>query len=607
MDSNIRDSGITIIGNIPWGTHIGLLYSSKADFFDVMVPYIYQGLINNELCIWIYADNTSFGEIKDNLSEWVEDVDSYLKRGQLQIVPYTQWYLKDNNFNDIRVNRQWNELIRHALDSGYDGLRAIGDTSWLQESFYRDFEYYEQNINNIISDLSFIVMCLYDVNKLDAMEIAQIIKNHSYVITKHRNQPYLIKNVELLIKDEQIKKSEKRYKDLIRLIPDCIFVHDEKRIFYCNESAKHIVGHNDPDGLLGMSILQFAPVEMRYALKKFIEEAMSSSKEYNYIQSKLIWKNGEIRDVQVISTRYDFQGHSTLLSVVRDITPFNRISELERDIQKNKEMLNETLEYDRIKTEFFSNISHELRTPLNVIFSTVQLLKSKEAKGDLSIKDSKYLKTIQQNCFRLLRLINNLIDITKIDSGYFELQLQNYNIISLVENITMSIVDYARNRGINIFFDTNTEEKIMACDPDQIERIILNLLSNAIKYTQRDGIIWVSVSDLGERIKIAIKDTGIGIPLDKQKCIFDRFKHVDSSLRRCYEGSGIGLSIVKALVEKHNGTITLNSQLGKGSEFIIEIPCTVLTAAENQLSFSRDIESQAHVEKINIEFSDIYL
>ncbi len=607
MDSNIRDSGIKIIGNIPWGTHIAQLYSSKADFFNVMVPYIHQGLINNELCLWVYGDNSSFEEIKDNLSEWVKNVDSYLERGQLNIVPYTRWYIKDNSFNDVRVNQQWNELIRHALDSGYSGLRAIGDTSWLEKSYYRDFEYYEQNINNIISDLPFIVICLYDVNKLDATQVAQAIKNHSYVITKHGTQPYLIKNVELLIKDEQLKKSEERYKDLIQLIPDCIFIHDEKRILYCNESAKHITGIKDFQQLLGISILQFAPVETRYSLKRFIEESISGRKEHNYIQSKLIWENGETKDVQIISIPYNFRGHSVLLSVVRDITPFKRISELERDIKRNRELLNETLEYDRIKTEFFSNISHELKTPLNVMFSVIQLLKLKEIQGDLCIEDSKYLKTLQQNCYRLLRLINNLIDITKIDSGYFELHLQNYNIISLIENITMSIVEYASNKGINIFFDSNTEEKIIACDPVQIERVILNLLSNAIKYTQKSGNIWVTISDHGEKVEIAIKDTGIGIALDKQKCIFDRFQQVDSSLTRRCEGSGIGLSIVKALVEKHNGTITLNSQLGKGSEFIVEIPCTVLVEEEKQLSLPNDTDNQDYVEKIRIEFSDIYL
>ncbi|KUO75290.1 MAG: histidine kinase [Clostridia bacterium BRH_c25] len=259
-----------------------------------------------------------------------------------------------------------------------------------------------------------------------------------------------------------------------------------------------------------------------------------------------------------------------------------------------------------MKTEFFSNISHELKTPLNVILATIQLLKSQKNQAYLGMKENKYLKIMQQNCYRLLRLVNNLIDITKIDSNYYEIRLQNYDIISLVEGITMSVAEYAMDKGITILFDTNTEEKVMSCDPDQIERIILNLLSNAIKFTPKGGNIWVTIFDQGEKIEIAIKDTGIGIPRDKQECIFNRFQQVDKSLARQSEGSGIGLSLVKALVEKHNGKITLNSELDKGSEFIIEIPCNILIGLESKSSIQQNHSDHNYVERISVEFSDIY-
>ena len=226
--------------------------------------------------------------------------------------------------------------------------------------------------------------------------------------------------------------------------------------------------------------------------------------------------------------------------------------------------------------------------------------------GNTSFKESKYLKTMKQNCLRLVKLVNNILDLTKIDSNYYEIKKQNYDIVGLVETITLSVVDYAKHKNITIIFDTNTEEKIVACDPDKIERIILNLLSNAIKFTQPGGNILVAVYDRGEKIKISVKDNGIGIPRDKQKSIFNRFEQVDKSLTRQYEGSGIGLSIVKVLVEKHNGKITLNSELGKGSEFIIEIPCHIIDQWENESNLQNSFFTHNHIERINIELSDIY-
>jgi signal transduction histidine kinase len=160
---------------------------------------------------------------------------------------------------------------------------------------------------------------------------------------------------------------------------------------------------------------------------------------------------------------------------------------------------------------------------------------------------------MKQNCYRLLRLINNLIDITKIDSGFINLNLQNKNIVEVIENVTLSTVEYVESKCRTIIFDTDVEEKIMAFDPEKIERIILNLISNAVKFTKPQDQIEINVYDKKENIIISVKDTGIGIPKEKQKIIFERFRQVSPLLNRTHEGSGIGLSLVKSLVEMHTG------------------------------------------------------
>jgi two-component system sensor histidine kinase/response regulator len=260
------------------------------------------------------------------------------------------------------------------------------------------------------------------------------------------------------------------------------------------------------------------------------------------------------------------------------------------------------------KDIFLANISHELRTPLNILLSTTQIM-SLYLKNDAVLDREKFQSKInmqRQNCYRLLRLINNLIDITKIDKAHFTLNLRNLNIVQVVEGIALSVVEYAQSKGINLIFDTDVEELYMLCDLDAIERIILNLLSNAIKFTPPEGSIFVNITTNDKIVKISVADTGIGISEDKQSLIFERFKQVDNLLTRKHEGSGIGLSLVKSLVEMHEGKVYVNSKYKKGSEFIVELPiksanCEKYTSEPPLYKCSEDMK-----QKVYMEFSDIY-
>ncbi|GFZ32791.1 hypothetical protein CSC2_33170 [Clostridium zeae] len=282
----------------------------------------------------------------------------------------------------------------------------------------------------------------------------------------------------------------------------------------------------------------------------------------------------------------------------------------EQNVENNKKV-EALMEYDKLKTEFFTNISHELKTPLNVISSTIQLLESLDRNKQLGDEKIKYyFKIMNQNSLRLLRLINNLIDTTKIDGGYIGLNLKNDNIVYVVEEICQSVTEYGNAKKIEIIFDTDIEEKIMAFDEEKIERIILNILSNAIKFTKEDGSIFINIYDKDDNIEISIKDTGIGIPKELTEYIFERFAQIDKSITRQNEGSGIGLALVKSLVEMHEGTISVASEVGVGSEFIINLPVRILQGEDiNSIAYKqiREESKLKYDKSLSIEFSDIYL
>jgi len=284
-----------------------------------------------------------------------------------------------------------------------------------------------------------------------------------------------------------------------------------------------------------------------------------------------------------------------------------RISKnLEIEVLKKDLLLEESNKYNQLKTQLFSTISHELKTPINIIYSSLQLLEKLYKDNSFTFTAetfSKYSKIMKQNCNRLIRVINNVVDINKIEVGFLSLHLKNNNIVKVIEDITLSIVDYARLKNINVVFDTEIEEKITAFDEEQFERIMLNLLSNSIKFTKPGGNIDVTICDKKEHIFISVKDTGDGIPKDMLEKIFNTFTQVDASFRRHAEGSGIGLSLVKSLVEMHEGEISVISQLGVGSEFIIKLPIKLMDSESNA---HKDRDLNYHVENTKIEFSDIY-
>lgn len=386
---------------------------------------------------------------------------------------------------------------------------------------------------------------------------------------------------------------------------NAITVHCEGKFIFANEEAANIFGVNKCDDLLGVEIVKVIPEDQRLLGNKKIDKMYSTDTSEAFWESKIIRLDGKELDVELSSSFLSYEGKYATMTMFRDISSQKQIHSLENKMKESEKNLDEAREFNKKMGEFLSNVSHEFKTPLNVIFSAIQILgltENVDLPSSFEVKLNKYLRLIKQNCYRLLRLVNNLIDLSKADSGYLKLNMRNYNIINIVENVTLSIVDYAENRDIELIFDTDTEEKIMAVDDEKIERIILNLLSNAIKFTPRGGQIIVNVKDSVKNVLISVKDTGIGIPDDKMQLIFERFGQVDKTLSRNHEGSGIGLSLVKSLVSMHAGIINVKSEYGVGSEFIINLPVKLVEEKEMKESFLyRD-----KVEITNIEFSDIY-
>lgn len=258
-------------------------------------------------------------------------------------------------------------------------------------------------------------------------------------------------------------------------------------------------------------------------------------------------------------------------------------------------------EASKIKTHFISNISHELKTPINVIMSAIQLINYNTKESPSYSKNKNTLAIIDDNCKRLLRLINNLIDVQKHELDDTKLNLSAVNVVNLIEMLVASVVPYAESKNLNLIFDTNKEDVILKVDSNKLERIMLNLLSNAIKFSKPNGEIRVTLN-FEDCLYISVTDNGIGIAKENLNKIFDKFTQLDTSFSRKNEGSGIGLSIVKSFVLLHNGKISVKSELNKGTSFLIELPLTETSNIETE-----DASYDNLSENVKIELSDIYI
>jgi len=407
--------------------------------------------------------------------------------------------------------------------------------------------------------------------------------------------------------ENELQRSEERYRRLVELSPDAIYMVVDGKIEFTNEAGKELVRAPHGIDINGRSILDFVCYEHDEAFKNFLLGQNDNNEDFPLVEIKLKRLDNTLVDVEAATTEFIYDRKKAVLSFIRDISERKETELLKISIKEKIEQLNEALEYDKLKTEFFANISHELRTPINVILGAQKLLglflKDVEL-GDKQEKLTKYIYMIRQNCYRLMRTVNNLIDITRIDAGFFNVNLRNYDIINIVERITLLVAEYVQDKGIELVFDTKLEEKIIACDEDKIERIMLNLLSNAIKFTNNDGVITVDIKEELNNIVIMVSDSGIGIPEGKLNTVFEKFVQVDKSFIRDHEGSGIGLSLVKSLVDLHGGSIDLRSEVGKGTTFEVRLP--IILTAEEEVAVTSEVVYQSSTERIDVEFSDIY-
>lgn len=386
------------------------------------------------------------------------------------------------------------------------------------------------------------------------------------------------------------------YEGIFENMPDAVTIRENDKIIYINDSYKNFFNIKNKNDLMGKSIYDIVDSA---SYEKIKEKDKILSKE-NILKPRhnTYTINGITIECEEIGVKLKDTYKDLYLFILRDI---KYRKEYENMIVK----LKQKEEDEKLKNQFFTNISHEFKTPVNVIYSAMQMQEKCIEEGNLT-GCGKYTSSIRQNCFRLIRLINNILDINKIESGYYSPAKKIVNIVEKVENITESIIDYASFKGIEVIFDTTEEEIFCYCDEDSLERIVLNLISNAIKYNEYGGFIFINIEKDNDKVKIFFRDNGCGIENERIESIFNRFERGDTTLYRKTEGSGIGLNLVKSMVEINGGNIVIDSEIGKGTTVKVEFPVVQYNVEDYYRLQDEFTFENTLVSKVEIEFSDIY-
>lgn len=403
---------------------------------------------------------------------------------------------------------------------------------------------------------------------------------------------------EELEKEVQLYRNKERYRSIFEQAPLAFIVSDRQtNIIDWNAKAEEIFGW-EKDEVINENFNLIIPDDSYADITELVENVFDGKESYNINKniakdgSKLYceWNTALIRDRDNKIVE--------IISIAQDISEKLKAKE-KIEFQK------EELKYSELRTQFFANISHELKTPLNLIFSSLQLLEYHLNNNEMHQKNNKmdnYLASIKNNGYRLLRLVNNLIDITKIDVNSFNLHRGNFDIVELLNSIVELTGDYLEEKNRNFRFVNELDSKVIACDPFNIERVILNLISNAVKFTSAGDEILLSLEKQDDQILISLRDTGIGIKKENQNIIFEQFRQVDQSFHKKREGSGIGLSLVKSIIEMHGGKITIDSVYGVYSKFNIYLPDKTI---DQEAVEEENYNAANLLNKVELEFSDI--
>jgi PAS domain S-box-containing protein len=399
-------------------------------------------------------------------------------------------------------------------------------------------------------------------------------REHRWLLLTERGTPdgqivTLISDVtERRESEERLKESDERYRALVNLLPDAVYVHKDGVIVLSNGAANILFGAQSSDDLVGLSLMELTHPEFREVVTERAAMLADPGKRTIFMRQKRLRLDGSWFWAEVAAAAFEWDNARGGIVVIRDVTEQMQAEELLIQSKETAELAS------RAKTEFLANISHELRTPLNAIIGFSDLIQ-REMFGPIGVPQyADYIRDIYTSGHHLHDLINDILDLSKIEAGKLDLHEENFDLGAVIGRCLRVVAPRADENGLKLVEDIDPNLPHVRGDERKIKQIIINLLSNAVKFTEKGGQISVSTSggNTGDGVAIVIADTGIGMaPEDIPRALMP-FGQVDSTLSRRHEGTGLGLPLTNSLIELHGGRLEIDSTPGLGTSVTVWLP-----------------------------------
>lgn len=445
-----RPSGLSAVGELPWGTHFCQFYGEREDLVDSLVPFFKAGLDANEKCLWVTCEPLRAEDAKTALRSVVPDLEARVRSGQIQVLDHEDWYTRTGQTDAEATLRGWVQQEEQALANGFAGLRLTGNTYWVERSDWDGFVDYEAHVSKTFAGHRIIGMCSYCLGRCQPHDILDVVANHQFALTRRSGTWQVLENASLAQAKDELQR-------------------------------------------------------LNRVLEQRVEE---------------------------------------------------RTAELRRAVAA--------------RDEFLSVASHELKTPITSLQLYVQGMVRAQSNGTLAAEQlSARLQRVRDQCGRLDKLVNNLLDVSRAGASTLLMHRERFDLAALVADTTERFAEEFGRARCEV--SVHAEDPIMGeWDRMRLEQVFTNLFQNAARYAPGSTVDIRVIQEEG-RALVTVRDTGPGIPEREHARIFERFTQAEGP-RAFAGGFGLGLWLVKQVVEAHGGTVTLTSKPGAGAAFHVSLP-----------------------------------
>ncbi|MDB4874329.1 MAG: multi-sensor signal transduction histidine kinase [Gemmatimonadetes bacterium] len=627
MTTEMRKTGVDVVGDMPWGTHFCVFYETKADLLETLVSYCRAGLESDEFCLWVVAAPLTVDDARQALRRGVPDFDQYLIDPSIEIVGARDWYLQDGKFDLRRVVAGWHEKLAHASTRGYAGVRVTGDTAWLEKNDWRDFCDYEESLNQSIANQRLAVMCTYPLEACGASEILDVVQTHQFALTKRRGSWEVIetaghKQAKAEIKrlnedlerrvvertsqltaanrqltkeirerqraEEALRRSEAYLTDAQRLTHTGSWACNiaTREVLHSSEEHSRLYGFDPDSGL--PSFEEFHQRIHPDDQQRFIEslETANRTRTDFEVDFRVVLADGTTKFMHALGhpVRNASGDAGEFAGISMDVTEQLRA---DRERETLRQAQADLAHVTRVTTmgELTASLAHEIKQPIAAAVIGAQTCLRWLGREEPDVPEAREAASrILNDVTRASNIINRIRQL--FQRGAPERELLDVN--DIVQEMIGLLRSETSRYSISIRSEfANDLPKVMA-DRVQLQQVLMNLMLNGIEAMKDVGAVGeltiASRRDDDHQLEISVGDTGVGLQAEQAEQVFHAFFTTKP------QGTGMGLPISRSIIESHGGRLWVSPNAGRGATFRFTLPIDLPGPADP--SFERALEQR---------------